>query len=166
MTAPLVVLAGFAVLLGAPVLPSSYGVKRWLDTPAGTLPLHVGAVGVLVTTLISLAAVAVVVVLWRRRPAADPVDMLGRLATPLRRAFFIDDLYGAAVVRPVGVLARITLGVDRRGIDATAVGGGRAAVLLGTGLRRLQTGNLQTYLSALMAGMLIVVLSVSVAVAT
>jgi NADH-quinone oxidoreductase subunit L len=165
MTAPLVVLAGFAVLLGAPALPSSYGVKRWLGTPAGTLPLHVGTVGVITTTVISLAGVGAVVWLWSRRPAADPVEALGRLATPLRRAFYVDDLYGAAVVRPVGTLARVALGVDRRGIDAMAVGSGRAAVLLGGGLRRLQTGNVQTYLSALVAGMLIVVLSVSVAVA-
>jgi len=104
--------------------------------------------------------------LWSRRPAADPIDVLGRFATPLRRAFFVDELYDVAVVRPVGVLARAALGVDRRGIDATAVGSGRAAVLLGVGLRRLQTGNVQTYLSALVAGMLIVVVSVSVAVAT
>jgi NADH-quinone oxidoreductase subunit L len=63
------------------------------------------------------------------------------------------------------VLARAVLGVDRRGIDATAEGSGRAAVLLGGGLRRLQTGNVQTYLSALVAGVIVVVLSVSLAVA-
>jgi NADH-quinone oxidoreductase subunit L len=101
-----------------------------------------------------------------RPPADDPIDVLGRLATPLRRAFWVDELYGAVVVRPVGVLARVALGVDRRGIDATAVGSGRAAMLLGTGLRRLQNGNVQTYLAALVAGVLVVVLSVAVAVAT
>jgi NADH-quinone oxidoreductase subunit L len=166
MTAPLVVLGVFAILLGAPVLPSSYGVARWLGRPAGTLSLHVGAIDVVIAMLISLAAIALVGWLWSRRPAADPIDVLGRFAMPLRRAFFVDELYDVAVVRPVGVLARAALGVDRRGIDATAVGSGRAAVLLGVGLRRLQTGNVQTYLSALVAGMLIVVVSVSVAVAT
>src|SRR4051812_4060717 len=35
MTAPLVVLAFFTLALGAPVLPSSYGVQRWLGTLAG-----------------------------------------------------------------------------------------------------------------------------------
>jgi NADH-quinone oxidoreductase subunit L len=166
MTAPLVVLGVFAVVLGAPVLPSSYGVARWLGTPAGTLSLHVDALGVVLAMVVSLAAIALVGWLWARRPAEDPIAVLGRFATPLRRAFFIDELYAAAVVRPVGVLGRAVLGVDRRGIDATAVGSGRAAVLLGTGLRRLQTGNVQTYLSALVVGMLVVVVSVSVAVAT
>ena len=166
MTAPLVVLASFAVLLGAPVLPSSYGVERWLGTPAGTQPLHVGVVGVVVTGALAVTAVALVAWLWRRRPAADPVDVLGGFATPLRRAFYIDELYGAVVIRPVGILARFALGIDRRGIDATAVGSGRAAMLLGGGLRRLQTGNVQTYLTVLVAAVLVVVLSVSVAVAT
>jgi NADH-quinone oxidoreductase subunit L len=166
MTGPLVVLAGFAVLLGAPVLPSSYGVARWLGTPAGTLSLHVGVGGVIVNSLVAVAGVALVTWLWVRRPADDPIDVLGRVATPLRRAFWVDELYDVTVVRPVGVLARAALGVDRRGIDATAEGSGRAALLLGGGLRRLQTGNVQTYLSALVAGVLIVVLSVSLAVAT
>jgi NADH-quinone oxidoreductase subunit L len=166
MTGPLVVLATFAVLLGAPVLPASYGVQRWLGTPAGTLALHVGVTGVLVTALTSIAAIALVAWLWARRPAADPIEVLGRAAVPLRRAFFVDEVYDTVVVRPVRALARATLGVDRHGIDATAVGSGRAAVLLGGGLRRLQTGNVQTYLSVLVAGVLIVVLSVSVAVAT
>lgn len=166
MTVPLVVLAAFAVLLGAPVLPSSYGVARWLGTPAGTAPLHVGAVGVVLTAVVSLAAIACIAVLWWRRPADDPLVVLGRAAVPLRRAFFVDEVYAAVIVRPAGVVARTALGVDRGGIDATVVGAGRAATLLGAGLRRLQTGNAQTYLSALVAGVVVVLISVSVAVAT
>jgi NADH-quinone oxidoreductase subunit L len=165
MTGPLVVLATFAVLLGAPVLPSSYGVQRWLGTPAGTQSLHVGVLGVVITALTSVLAIALVAWLWARRPTADPVDVLGPVVKPLRRAFYIDEFYGAVVIRPVYAIARAALGIDRRGIDATAVGSGRAASLLGAGLRRLQTGNVQTYLSALVAGVLVVVVSVSVAVA-
>ena len=166
MTVPLVVLAAFAVLLGAPVLPSSYGVGRWLGTPVGTQALHVGVVGMVTTSVVALAGVGLMTWLWMRRPADDPVTVLGRLATPLRRAFWVDELYDVTVVRPVGVLARAVLGVDRHGVDATAEGSGRAAVLLGGGLRRLQTGNVQTYLTALVAGVIVVVLSVSLAVAS
>jgi NADH-quinone oxidoreductase subunit L len=166
MTGPLVVLAGFAILLGAPVLPSSYGVARWLGTPTGTQALHVGVVGVVTTSVVAVVAVVLVTWLWMRQPDGDPVDVLGRLAVPLRRAFWVDELYDVTVVRPVRVLARAALGIDRRGIDATALGSGRAALLLGGGLRRLQTGNVQTYLSALVAGVLVVVLSVSLAVAS
>jgi NADH-quinone oxidoreductase subunit L len=164
MTGPLVLLAAFAVLLGAPVLPASYGVRRWLGVPAGTTALHVTTGGVILTTAIALAAVATVALIWRQRPAEDPVVVLRHVATPLRRAFYIDELYDAVVVRPVAKAARVVLGADGRGIDATAVGSGRAMVLLGGALRRLQGGNVQGYLSGLVAGVLVVLLSVSLAV--
>ena len=164
MTAPLVVLATFAVVLGAPVLPASYGVRRWIGVPAGTTALHVSVGGVVLTATIALAAVAVVGLIWQRQPSEDPVVVLGRAATPLRRAFYVDELYDAVVVQPVARAARFVLGTDRRGVDATAVGSGRAFVLLGGALRRLQAGNVQAYLSGLVAGVLVVLLSVSLAV--
>jgi NADH-quinone oxidoreductase subunit L len=165
MTGPLVLLAAFAVVLGAPVLPSSYGVRRWFGVPAGTQTLHVGWAGVLLTTVIATAAVIGVVLLHRRRPADDPVAVLGRAAVPLRRAFWVDEVYDVALVRPVHALARAVLALDLRGLDATAVGTGRTATFAGGGLRRLQNGNVQAYLSALVAGVLVVVLAVAVAVA-
>jgi NADH-quinone oxidoreductase subunit L len=165
MTAPLVVLAGATVLLGLPVLPSSYGVERWFAAPAGTIDLEVGAVAVLLTTVIALAGAGLVLLLHRRRPADDPVAALGRLAVPLRRAFWVDELYDRGLVRPARTAARVTLAVDRRRIDATVVGAGRGASLTGAGLRWLQNGNVQAYLSALVTGVLVVVIAVSVAVA-
>jgi len=164
MTGPLVVLAAFAVALGAPVLPASYGVRRWLGVPTGTTALHVSAGGVVLTTAIAGAAVGIVTWTWLRRPAEDPIVVLGRAATPLRHAFYIDELYGAVIVRPTARAARLALGADKRGIDATAVGSGRAFVFLGGALRRLQAGNVQGYLSGLVAGVLVVLLSVSLAV--
>jgi len=164
MTGPLVVLAAFAVGIGAPVLPDSYGVTRWLGVPVGTIPLDVSVGGVLLTAGIAVVAVAAVGWLWRRNPADDPVAVLGRAATPLRHAFYVDEFYDLAVVRPVARVARFTLGTDRRAIDATAVGSGRATVWVGGLLRRLQTGNVQGYLSGLVAGVLVVLISVSLAV--
>src|SRR4051794_6741300 len=165
MTIPLVVLGAFAVGIGGPVLPASYGIRRWLGTPAGTEVLHVGALGMLLTTVIALAAIGLVTLAHVRRPGHDPLELLGPVAVPLRRAFYVDDVYDVAVVRPTYAVARATLRIDRSGIDAAAEGTGRATQLLGGGLRRLQTGNVQAYLSALVAGVLVVVISVSVAVA-
>jgi NADH-quinone oxidoreductase subunit L len=165
MTGPLLLLAAFAVALGAPVLPSSYGVASWLASPAGATPLHVGVAGVLLTALIALAGVGVVGLLHHRRPDEDPVAALGRFATPLRRAFWVDEFYDASIVRPARALGRAVVGVDRRGLDAAVLGTGRAATAVGGGLRYLQNGNVQAYLSALVAGVLVVVISVSVAVA-
>ncbi len=165
MTGPLVLLAALAVALGLPLLPSSYGVSRWMAAPAGSAELDVGWVGVVLATAVALLAVAAVAALHRRRPADDPVLALGRAARPLQRAFWVDELYAAAVVRPAQAVGRAVLVTDRRGLDATVVGTGRSAALAGGGLRRLQNGNVQAYLSALVVGVLVVVVSVSVAVA-
>jgi NADH-quinone oxidoreductase subunit L len=166
MTAPLVVLAGATVLMGLPVLPSSYGVERWFAAPAGSLDLEVGGLAVLLTTVIAVAGAGVVLLVHRRRPDQDPLVSLGRAAVPLRRAFWVDQLYDAGLVRPVRTAARVVLDVDRRRIDATAVGAGRGASLTGAGLRLLQNGNVQAYLSALVAGVLVVLIAVSLAVAS
>jgi NADH-quinone oxidoreductase subunit L len=166
MTVPLLILAAATVLLGLPVLPKSYGVDSWLAAPAGSLPLEVGAVAVLLTTLIALAAAAAVLLLHRRRPGDDPLLVLGRAAVPLRRAFWVDELYDHALVRPTVAVSRVVLGFDRRGIDATVRGAGRGTAVTGGLLRLLQNGNIQAYLSALVAGVLVVLITVSVAVAT
>ena len=165
MTGPLVLLATFAVVLGLPVLPHSYGVASWLDAPAGAQALHVGVAGVVLTAVIALAGVATVAAAHLRRPADDPLALLGRAATPLARAFWVDEAYDAAVVRPTVALARAVNGVDRGGLDATVVGAGSGASLVGAGLRRLQNGNVQAYASGLIVAVVLVVLSVSLAVA-
>jgi NADH-quinone oxidoreductase subunit L len=164
MTMPLVLLAIAAIGLGLPVLPSSYGVESWLGVPAGAEPLEVGVAGVVVTGLVALAGVLAVWLLHRRRPAADPIDVLGAAATPLRHAFWVDDLYDHALVRPARALARVVLDTDRRAIDGTVVTTGRLTSALGGGLRLAQNGNVQAYLSAFVLGVLVVMAVVSMAV--
>src|SRR4051794_2264072 len=165
MTGPLVLLAVFAVGLGAPALPSRFGVARWLDAPAAARPWPVGMGEVALTPVIALAAIAGVPLLHRRRPAADPVTVLGPVARPLARAFYVDDVYDTLLVRPVGRVARAVVQIDDRGVDAAVVDAGRAAGFTGGVLRLLQRGNIQTYLTGLIAGVLVIVLSVSLAVA-
>jgi NADH-quinone oxidoreductase subunit L len=164
MTGPLVVLAVCAVGLGAPVLPSSYGVERWLGAPLDTEALEVGVAGVVLTAAVALAGVVAVALLHRRRPAADPLEVLGAVAVPLRRAFWMDELYDRTLVRPARALARGVLGVDGRGIDASVLGAGRLTSMLGGGLRVLQNGNVQGYLSGFVVGVLVITAVVSVAV--
>ena len=164
MTGPLVVLATAAVVLGAPVLPSSYGVARWLDAPLGTASLEVGLNGVLLTAALSLLGIASVVLAHRTAPDRDPIGLLGRAATPLARAFWVDDLYDRIVVRPAYALGRVVLAIDRRGVDAAVVDTGLATRGVGGAFRRLQNGNIQSYASGLVVGVLALVVGVSLAV--
>ncbi|GAA2145289.1 NADH-quinone oxidoreductase subunit 5 family protein [Actinomadura napierensis] len=97
-----------------------------------------------------------VFLLWNRDPAADPAAALGPVRTMFARAFYVDELYAMAVVRPVRALARYVVTFDRRGVDAAVVGTGRGARRLGGLLRIPQNGNPQTYLTGLLAGVVVI----------
>ncbi len=82
--------------------------------------------------------------LWRR--GADPRPFV------VEREFGVDALYQAAVVRPVRAAARLVVAGDNDVVDGYVRGAGRAALLASAGLRRLQSGNAQTYLTAAVIG--------------
>ena len=119
----------------------------------------------MLTTLIALVSISAVALLHRRQPDVDPVTVLGRARRPLARGFYVDEVYDTVIVRPVGRVAWAVVQIDDRGVDAAVVDTGRAAGFTGGALRLLQRGNIQTYLTGLIAGVLVIVLSVSLAVA-
>ena len=95
--------------------------------------------------------------------APDPARLLlGPLLGPAANGFGLDRLYAAAFVRPVIAVARLVRFLDRDVIETYLAGAVGAPRLLGAAVRRAQNGNAQTYLSALLAGA--VVLAVLVAV--
>ncbi|MCZ4125798.1 NADH-quinone oxidoreductase subunit 5 family protein [Streptomyces sp. H39-S7] len=96
----------------------------------------------------------------------DPADpgrlLLGRLHRHAAHGFHLDAVYTALFVRPVLAAANLVRFLDREVIETYVRGAGAGPRLLGAAVRRAQTGNVQTYLSALLAGA--VVLAVLVAV--
>ncbi|MCB5168755.1 NADH-quinone oxidoreductase subunit L [Streptomyces bambusae] len=97
------------------------------------------------------------------RPVADPGrTLLGPLHPHAAAGFHLDACYAALFVRPVQAAAGLVRFLDREVVDTYVRGAGTGTRLLGTLVRRAQTGNVQTYLSALLAGT--VVLAVAVAV--
>jgi NADH-quinone oxidoreductase subunit L len=98
--------------------------------------------------------------------ADDPGDpgrlLLGRLHRHAAHGFHLDALYSALFVRPVLAAANLVRFLDRQVIETYVRGAGGTPRLLGAAVRKAQTGNVQTYLSALLAGA--VVLAVLVAV--
>ncbi|MFI6845571.1 NADH-quinone oxidoreductase subunit L [Kitasatospora sp. NBC_00085] len=94
---------------------------------------------------------------------ADPGrTLLGPLFGPARHGFGVDRLYSALFVRPVAAAAQLVRFLDREVVEAYVQGSGAGTNLLGRAVRLAQTGNAQTYLSALLAG--VVLLAVLVAV--
>ncbi|SNS33808.1 NADH-quinone oxidoreductase subunit L [Actinomadura mexicana] len=111
---------------------------------------HLGA-SLLSVLLLAVGAGGAFLV-WNRDPALDPARALGPVRTVFARAFFVDELYTAVIVRPVQALARHVVLFDQRRVDAAVVGTGRGAGRLGGLVRFVQNGNPQTYLTGLLAG--------------
>ncbi|RDG39485.1 NADH-quinone oxidoreductase subunit 5 family protein [Streptomyces corynorhini] len=95
--------------------------------------------------------------------AADPADPGRLLLGPLHRhaavGFRLDALYHQLFVRPVLAAARLVRFLDREVVDTYVHGGGAGARGLGALVRRAQTGNVQTYLSALLAGSVVLAIA-------
>ncbi|CAM5647564.1 NADH dehydrogenase OS=Streptomyces antimycoticus OX=68175 GN=SANT12839_054870 PE=4 SV=1 [Streptomyces antimycoticus] len=91
--------------------------------------------------------------------ASDPADPGRLLLGPLHRhaavGFHLDAVYSALFVRPVRAAARLVRFLDREVVETYVRGAGGAPRLLGAAVRRAQTGNVQTYLGALLAGSLV-----------
>ena len=147
MAGPLAVLAVPAVALGVLVIP--FGVLR----PGGWSPL--------VSVVLAGAGVVACYAVWRAEPAADPARALGPLRPAFGHGFYVDQVYDAAVVRPVLALAQAIGRADRTG-DRGVEGSGRGALRLGGVLRLTQNGNTQAYATGVLAGVVLIALSAAV----
>jgi NADH-quinone oxidoreductase subunit L len=113
----------------------------------------------------------------------DPLERLGPLYRAAERRFYIDDLYLKAVVRPVqyglskivyrkldqGLIDRVVNGagigtvlagratraVDESGVDGVVNGVAWITDRFGTGLRLVQSGNVQRYAAGLFVGLVV-----------
>ncbi|MEU5327724.1 NADH-quinone oxidoreductase subunit 5 family protein [Streptomyces parvus] len=124
-------------------------------TPIGAVVAHPGAEPALVEAEAMTSHTAVYGTI---ADAPDPADPGRLLLGPLHRhavtGFHLDALYTALFVRPVRAAARLVRFLDREVVDTYVNGTGSVTRLLGTAVRRAQTGNVQTYVSALLAGSL------------
>ncbi|TXS20537.1 NADH-quinone oxidoreductase subunit L [Streptomyces sp. ms191] len=89
-------------------------------------------------------------------PADDPADPGRLLLGPLHRhaatGFHLDAGYRRLFVRPVLAAASLVRFLDREVVDTYVRGAATGTNWLGWLVRRAQTGNMQTYLGALLAG--------------
>ncbi|MEV0243115.1 NADH-quinone oxidoreductase subunit L [Streptomyces sp. NPDC050674] len=96
--------------------------------------------------------------------APDPADPGRLLLGPLHRhaaaGFHLDALYTALFVRPVQAGASLVRFLDREVVETYVRGAGALPRWLGAAVRRAQTGNVQTYVSALLAGTVVLAVAV------
>ncbi|MBT2424395.1 MULTISPECIES: NADH-quinone oxidoreductase subunit L [unclassified Streptomyces] len=129
-------------------------------TPIGAVAAHPGAEPALVEAEAMTSHTAAYGTI---ADAADPADPGRLLLGPLHRhavaGFHLDAMYTALFVRPVQQAARLVRFLDRTVVDTYVDGSGAATRLLGTAVRRAQTGNVQAYLSVLLAGSLVLAIA-------
>ncbi|MEU1459953.1 NADH-quinone oxidoreductase subunit L [Streptomyces sp. NPDC005727] len=96
--------------------------------------------------------------------APDPADPGRLLLGPLHRhaaaGFHLDAVYSALFVRPVQAGASLVRFLDREVVETYVHGAAALPRLLGAAVRRAQTGNVQTYVSALLAGTVVLAVAV------
>jgi NADH-quinone oxidoreductase subunit L len=121
--------------------------------------LQVGAVTSALSVALALAGAAAVWLVWRRSPATDPTVTWQPRRT-FEHAFFVDELYDRAFVRPVRVATRAVGWADDSVVGAAVTGTGSEAGRLAGWVARTQGGNVQAYLTGLLAGVLLLVAGV------
>ena len=180
MTGPLLILAGFTIIIGfvgLPHLSFLHGVApnlldEWLqasfiDFDRASLEgsihaAHLGDVGLMAlmgaALAIGLIGIGAAAALYRNGPSekvarftAGPGAEIYRLA---RNKFFVDEIYDKIIVRPFRAVATVVFEViDRFVIDFLIVEGSAFVIdLLGRVMRWFQNGQVQRYLVALVIG--------------
>jgi NADH-quinone oxidoreductase subunit L len=177
MTGPLYVLAGLAAFggfLGVPHLLGDYLghmphlLSQWLapivpakELPlvAVKLPLH-EAVVMLGSSVIALVSFFAGVAVFKRIEfISDAVKGLAPVQKLLANKYFIDELYDLIVVTPVKKISALAGGIiDRYVVDGAVNGVGRGVRAVGSTLRAVQTGDLQTYGLLMLGGVLLALL--------
>jgi NADH-quinone oxidoreductase subunit L len=174
MTWPVVTLGVLALLGGALNLPHVGTLHHWLEPvtegSAAFLPALVPATGVEIALMVAAALIGIGGI-WlavrRLRPEALVTPERAPAETGFQKLLLekyrVDELYRAALVRPLLWFARVVLwkGVDQGAIDAAGVTGS-AAVARGLGWigSRLQSGQVGTYVVFFVLGALAVLAAV------
>ncbi|MGW0996622.1 NADH-quinone oxidoreductase subunit 5 family protein [Streptomyces sp. NPDC002520] len=93
--------------------------------------------------------------------APDPGRLLlGPLYRHATAGFHLDAVYSALFVRPVLAAASLVRFLDSAVVDTYVRAAAALPRLLGSAVRRAQTGNVQTYVSALLAGTVVLTVAV------
>jgi NADH-quinone oxidoreductase subunit L len=165
MLVPLVVLAALSLAGGWWAAPQLLGGNNYFEhylapvfTAAGMEVQTPGLAGALLGAPVVVGLIGFVVAWWLY---VKRTDLPGRLAETLRAPYrllagkyFVDELYAAAIVRPLVWLSANVLWrrVDERTIDASVNGLGRGAARSGDWLRRLNSGNTRSYAAWVVLG--------------
>jgi len=161
MTLPLVILA--LLSLGGGALE----VSKWLEPVFPKLELTHNPALVFASVGSAVFGVSMAWVFYVWRPALPDLvaARLGAFYRLVAAKYKVDELYDAVVVRPVVEGSRTVLwrGLDVELIDAAVNGAGSRARAIGGVLRLLQSGNIRSYATWVLAGSICALLALGIA---
>jgi NADH-quinone oxidoreductase subunit L len=155
MTGPLIILAALAFAGGYINVPGwlshTYPLAEHENTTAVVISASLGIVGILLAWLFYAA---------RPSLAEAAKTATGPLYTLVSNKYYVDEIYGAVIVKPLEGISRLVLwrGLDEGLIDHSLVNGlGRLIRGWGSLLRQLQSGSIRNYATWVVAGSLLVI---------
>jgi len=159
MTIPLIILAILSILGGYIGLPAVISEHHMLSTFLATSVTNISSHELEHSTEWMLLGISTVIAIVfsvigfmsHRKPAFIPNK---GLANVLEHKWYIDELYDAAVVRPLDALARaFDRFMEKMGIDGLVNGVGKTVRWSSDRMRLLQTGQVGFYIFMLVIGM-------------
>jgi NADH-quinone oxidoreductase subunit L len=178
MAVALVLLAVGSVLAGYVGVPHAFGgsnrIEQFLEpsftaggeaqaadheeSAAATESLERGLAGVSIVVALVGIGLATYFFLKNRRAADSMSARFAGLHRLLEHKYYVDEIYDAAVVRPIRIVSEDGLwkGVDVRVIDGSVNGVGEVVDRGGELLRRAQTGSVRVYAASLFLGVVLI----------
>jgi NADH-quinone oxidoreductase subunit L len=178
MAVALVLLAVGSVLAGYVGVPHAFGgsnrIEQFLEpsftarsearaaehdeSAAATEGLERGLAGVSIVVALAGIGLATYFFLKNRRAADRVSARFSGLHSLLEHKYYVDEIYDAAVVRPIRIISEDGLwkGVDMRVIDGSVNGVGEVVATGGEVLRRAQTGSVRVYAASLFLGVVLI----------
>jgi NADH-quinone oxidoreductase subunit L len=179
MTLPLIILAVLSVAGGFLNTPhflhlgTPQWMGHWLEPVVHNVNLHHGGEPhhldestewslMLISTSLAVLVIVLsyfVYAVRRSLPVGD--EQLSGVSKLLANKFYVDEIYNALFVKPIEQLSKFAYQVaDVRGVDGIVNGIGSLVGWLGSQLRKLQNGNIEYYLIGMVAGAVLLFLTI------
>jgi NADH-quinone oxidoreductase subunit L len=162
MWLPLAALAVLSLIGGA-----VFNIPHFLEPIFGAPAAHHDIMLEVIGSSAGILGILLAYVMYVAKPGLPEsiANGLGGLYRLVYNKYFVDEVYDAAVVKPLVVGSRWVLwrGVDAGIIDGTVNGVGALARGTGAVLRRIQSGNIRTYAAWVVLGSILVIAAFSVA---
>jgi NADH-quinone oxidoreductase subunit L len=171
MTVPLAILAGLSLAGGFLNTPhflhlgNEQWMAHWFSWVIPMQELHLGEETewtlMLFTTSMAVAVIIISYFIYTKKSSVPVPDAEQKgLTRVIAHKFYVDEIYDFLIVRPIEKISRLFhYYVDMQGIDGIVNGVGTGVQKLGAGFRKLQNGNIEYYLIGMVAGVVLLLLT-------